>query len=336
MMSAGTTVNAGDHIPYVVCTSETAADFLKLTAAPTLVAERALHPDEVTRSNGALKVDVEWYLSQQVLPPIARLCEPIDGTSRAIIAEKLGLDASAFQGARFNDEDNSFDYDFMPKSQLDDDERFKDVDKLELKCLACHKTSTFAGVYDKDRAAQGDASKCGHRLGLYCPECSAEWWCTKRADGDHESASEDFSSRLMNLLQLKVRGHLTRYYEFWLTCEDTSCGYKTQKQPMAGSRCPKHGCKSRMRPEYSDETLYNQLKYYDTLFDVDRATSKTVAKMKKSKASTVAMAALPKPVDHHLESLRAIQKETGKVMGQSSYNWVNPSLWQTAFGAPSV
>jgi DNA polymerase alpha subunit A len=338
MMSAGKTVNAGDHVPYVVCTAETAADFLKLTAVPTLVAERALHPDEVSRSDGALKLDVEWYLSQQVLPPIARLCEPIDGTSRAIIAEKLGLDASAFQGARFNDEDNAFDYDFMPKSQLDDDERFKDVDKLELKCLACHTTSTFAGVYDKDRAAaaQGDASKCGHRLGLYCPECSAEWWCTKRADGDHEASSEDFKSRLINLLQLKVRGHLTRYYEFWLTCEDTSCGYKTQKQSMAGSRCPEHGCRSRMRPEYSDETLYNQLKYYDTLFDVERATLKTVAKMKKSKASTVAMAALPKPVSHHLESLVNIKEETAKVMRQSSYNWVHPSLWQTAFGAPSV
>jgi hypothetical protein len=27
-----------------------------------------------------LQVDVEWYLSQQVHPPIARLCDPIEGT----------------------------------------------------------------------------------------------------------------------------------------------------------------------------------------------------------------------------------------------------------------
>lgn len=38
------------------------------------------------------QVDVEWYLTQQILPPIARLCEPIEGTSLAILAERLGLD----------------------------------------------------------------------------------------------------------------------------------------------------------------------------------------------------------------------------------------------------
>lgn len=37
-------------------------------------------------------MDVEWYLTQQILPPIARLCEPIEGTSLAILAERLGLD----------------------------------------------------------------------------------------------------------------------------------------------------------------------------------------------------------------------------------------------------
>ena len=41
-------------------------------------------------------VDVEWYLNQQILPPIARLCEPIEGTSTAMLAERLGLDGSKF------------------------------------------------------------------------------------------------------------------------------------------------------------------------------------------------------------------------------------------------
>lgn len=30
------------------------------------------------------------------MPPISRLCEPIEGTSLAILAEKMGLDASKF------------------------------------------------------------------------------------------------------------------------------------------------------------------------------------------------------------------------------------------------
>lgn len=41
-----------------------------------------------------LTIDYEWYLSNQILPPISRLCEPIEGTSAAILSEKLGLDAS--------------------------------------------------------------------------------------------------------------------------------------------------------------------------------------------------------------------------------------------------
>lgn len=45
------------------------------------------------------------YLSQQIVPPVSRLCEPIEGTSLAILAEKMGLDASKFtshvSGRRF-------------------------------------------------------------------------------------------------------------------------------------------------------------------------------------------------------------------------------------------
>lgn len=36
------------------------------------------------------------YLSQQIVPPVSRLCEPIEGTSMAVLAEKMGLDASKF------------------------------------------------------------------------------------------------------------------------------------------------------------------------------------------------------------------------------------------------
>ncbi len=57
-------------------------------------AQRAYHPDDLERSKGELTVDYEWYLSTQILPPISRLCEPIEGTSPAIISECLGLDAA--------------------------------------------------------------------------------------------------------------------------------------------------------------------------------------------------------------------------------------------------
>ena len=36
-------------------------------------------------------VDFEYYLSQQILPPIERLCEPIEGTDRARLADWVSL-----------------------------------------------------------------------------------------------------------------------------------------------------------------------------------------------------------------------------------------------------
>jgi hypothetical protein len=36
------------------------------------IAARAYHPEEVRKSGGRLHLDIEWYLSTQVLPPVAR------------------------------------------------------------------------------------------------------------------------------------------------------------------------------------------------------------------------------------------------------------------------
>lgn len=41
------------------------------------IAERAFHPDEL-RSDSSLVIDGEYYLAQQVLPVVVRLCAPIE------------------------------------------------------------------------------------------------------------------------------------------------------------------------------------------------------------------------------------------------------------------
>jgi DNA polymerase alpha subunit A len=110
MLKQNKPVNIGDHIPYVICEQselpvdgpenqvnqpESGVDSTVVKpVAKTSAADRAFHPDEIYRANGKLTVDYEWYLSQQILPPISRLCEPIEGTSAAFISLQLGLDAS--------------------------------------------------------------------------------------------------------------------------------------------------------------------------------------------------------------------------------------------------
>jgi DNA polymerase elongation subunit (family B) len=36
-------------------------------------------------------IDIEWYMETQILPPILRLVEPIEGTNSALIAHCLGI-----------------------------------------------------------------------------------------------------------------------------------------------------------------------------------------------------------------------------------------------------
>lgn len=43
------------------------------------------------REREDLKIDVKYYLSQQIHPVVTRLCEPIDGIDAIQIAETLGM-----------------------------------------------------------------------------------------------------------------------------------------------------------------------------------------------------------------------------------------------------
>ena len=73
-------VRVGAFIPYVICDGDQP------------MSQRAHHPEELLKGNGTLQLDQKWYLSNQVLPPVARLNGPIEETDPARIAHCLGLD----------------------------------------------------------------------------------------------------------------------------------------------------------------------------------------------------------------------------------------------------
>eukprot|EP00980_Cylindrotheca_fusiformis_P005435 scaffold1159_cov71-Cylindrotheca_fusiformis.AAC.1 len=86
-------LTVGDHIPYIITEPLDGGDPKKSSKT---AADRARHPYEIARSGGVLKPDIEWYLTQQILPPVGRLCEPIEGLSPGLIAERLGLDSAKY------------------------------------------------------------------------------------------------------------------------------------------------------------------------------------------------------------------------------------------------
>lgn len=78
----------GDMISYIICDDG--------TDNPPM--QRAYHLDEI-KSNPKLKIDVNYYLAQQIHPVVSRLCEPLEGTDASRIASCLGLDPNKFKAS---------------------------------------------------------------------------------------------------------------------------------------------------------------------------------------------------------------------------------------------
>ena len=68
-------------------------------AAKGSIGMRCITPLEFEdqQERSGTKLDYTWYLTNQVLPPIARLCEVIEGTDAGQIADCLGLDSTKFR-----------------------------------------------------------------------------------------------------------------------------------------------------------------------------------------------------------------------------------------------
>jgi len=76
-------------------------------------------------------------------------------------------------------------------------------------------------------------------------------------------------------MEQQIRQHLTRYYDNWLVCDEPACATRTRQMNVYGKRCPMPGCRGQMTQEYNDKMLYNQLLYYDMVFDIEKAKKKT-------------------------------------------------------------
>ncbi|TCD69077.1 DNA-directed DNA polymerase alpha catalytic subunit pol1 [Steccherinum ochraceum] len=247
MKTRGGTARSGDVIPYIFCVGESGE------TSKTAQADRAKHPDEVRKVGSELKIDYEHYLSQQILPPIERLCEPIEGTDRARLAECLGLDPNRYrittatesEGRQFGTLD----------SLMADSERFKDVDELIIRCRHCQGEVAFAPIGDRE----------GSLLQPSGPTCPA---CQKPLP----------TPSLQVQLESQIREHISKYYEHWTVCNDQTCGNRTRSMGVYGRRCLRQGCRGTVTFEYTDAMLYTQLRYYSYLFDGKRAASSTTRK----------------------------------------------------------
>eukprot|EP00047_Mylnosiga_fluctuans_P015821 m.49542 g.49542 ORF g.49542 m.49542 type:complete len:1491 (+) comp6134_c0_seq1:22-4494(+) len=233
LKQSGKSVRALDTIPYVIA----------LDGTTNPASQRAYHPDDM-RKNVELKIDIQYYLTNQIHPVVSRLIEPIEGTDNAQIAECLGLDAASYRRDYADDVAD----DVPLSSQISDAERFQACDRLMLKCRLCSSISEFPGPI----RGQGDARRCS----LLCtsPTCTGQYSV----------------AYLCNTLTMTMRAHIDKYYLGALTCDDTACplnSKETRVQGIVGRKCPTDNCVGNLHRRYTDKQLYTQLSYYLHLFN---------------------------------------------------------------------
>ncbi len=202
-------------------------------------------------------LDIEYYLHKQILPPVERLCAPVSGTDITRLADCLGLDTTKYRVSSASS--GPVDAEIQPlESQVPDAIRFKDSTPLHLRCLHCSHSFVFRGLaqhhsYVTSAGIQCPASGCGAVLPTLAVAAQTE---------------------------AQIRQHTAQYYAGWLVCDDSACGARTRAMSVYGHRClgPKGlgtGCLGRMRFEYGEKALYNQLLYFQSIFDMDKAKDKT-------------------------------------------------------------
>ncbi|KAI9025578.1 hypothetical protein DFJ74DRAFT_618536 [Hyaloraphidium curvatum] len=285
MEARGQSARVGDTIPYVICVAPG-------DARDQSIANRAFHPDEVMKEGSGLVIDYEWYLQNQIVGPVQRLCDPIEGTDSGRIADCLGLDSTKYRASVAMQE---FDTDEVKTldSQISDEERFRDVDRWNPRCRHCNQHSEFELL----RHQPGDLPQCG----IFCPNPE----CKQRMP----------LPSLQAQLNAACRSHVERYQQSWLVCDDLSCGNRTRQVSVYGKRCLVRGCKGVMKLEYSDTKLFTQLSYYASLVDVDRLAAKLEGK--DDRENQLAVAARFK------EPLAELKREVMAYLSKNDRNYVN-------------
>ncbi|CAH1175786.1 unnamed protein product [Phaedon cochleariae] len=224
---------AGDTVPYVICEDGT-------TNSST---QRAYHVDELAKNEG-LKIDVKYYLGQQIHPVVTRICDPIEGTDSFQIAECLGLDTSSFKKPK--QESQGVVGENICKPEV----KFRNVDKFNFTCYTCKADNSVDSPLS---GAVPFLEKCRN------PDC--------------HTRPVEYLPHIQNQLTLAMQACIAKYYENQLTCEDPACPNDTCRLPLRFVKkypvctlCQK-GVMYRM---YTEQQLYMQLTYFQYMFDLSK------------------------------------------------------------------
>uniref|UniRef100_A0A182QH19 DNA polymerase n=1 Tax=Anopheles farauti TaxID=69004 RepID=A0A182QH19_9DIPT len=294
----------GDMVNYIICLDGTSAPAMK----------RAYHIDEVRDPANAdrLKVDVEYYLAQQIHPVVFRICEPLEGTDACRLALCLGLDPKKYRsmmgGAGGGGVDGSGGQNYQDGESIvkTATERYRLCHRFEFTCVACKSKNPVASAF---RPGAGGRYR------------SVFERCANEEPGGCTVQPVQYLPAIVNELTLAIRADIRRFYQRWMVCDNPICGGNSRLYSHVAAKSNPYCLlcrKGLLVLQYSETDLYNQLCYYQYMFDLEQHSAK-----------------LTKSLPPELRSVYGRLKETvDRFQQRSKYGVVNLSSFYMDYAVP--
>ncbi|KAK0424730.1 hypothetical protein QR680_008817 [Steinernema hermaphroditum] len=245
---------SGDIVKYIVCEDGSSNSAM----------QRAYHQCEI-KENKDLRIDVHYYLSQQVHPVVSRLCEPIEETDAGRIAEALGLDPSGYRrraaAMKGNDDNDSYSVGLKHDFSL--------CDSFKVVCpnSTCENSKAETPIREVIRGSGLEA-----RFSLEeCEKCKMPW-------------ASQCGAMLVNKLEKALQEAVRQYMLSPYVCDDPVCNYET---PVISQDFLQNGCTcvrcngGTMHKTYSAKALFNQQLFYKIIFNLQDAFNNAGVEEKK-------------------------------------------------------
>ena len=136
-----------NFIPYVICKKKVTEQQKKVS-----LGDMAFSPEEFMDQKNSLEIDIEWYITQQLLPPITRLIEHIEGIEVDFVAQCLGVDGKKYKYASNvgNSGDGEYDGDVanpVIKTETTQSLQNRAIASLKIICPHCDESYEFPEIY---------------------------------------------------------------------------------------------------------------------------------------------------------------------------------------------
>ena len=364
-------VNAGETVPYIICCEVKPEDEKDMTndaianghasskSGGKGLAERAFHPEELQDPRSNLRVDLHYYLTQQLHPVISRLCAPIEGTDAARLADCLGLDASKFAARNVGADDDDMNANRYAACSLDDDAMYEKCEPLKLFASDGKTEFTFPGVRNillgkiscadalKPPSARGVVSATEDKenttttsvktpqpktpgSGTAATTPDAATTQKSKTDASATTTIQPLSAAAFtNQVTLQVRKTIQKYYAQKLRsddelypCETRDITLKAVGDVEVGTKPLNTICSGVMKKSFEERELYTQLVHFKRLLSRKDALGRI-------KDQTIRGTCEKNITKEMRTALDLAKDEVEEVLNLSAYRWVNLS---TLFG----